>query len=204
MKKRYYKWHWRWSEIEMYIRGWYRRIRYHWFTNKKLISVGKFKRSDYWDIVNILPETVFQLFENFVINELRGPDEIESFIIELRRDVETSNHPDEVFILNRQIENLKETLRIYRALQDRKNRPDPDDVYPVPKKCHLDNDGNPTEEMFGVERPDGEFGSLCIMNRLTDEATELLNKSFELEEKYEEEDTQLAVDIVKIRRFLWT
>ena len=56
----------------MYIRGWFRRIVYQWFSPHKLIAVRSIKRSAYRDMDYLMVETVFQLFKNFVDNEYEG------------------------------------------------------------------------------------------------------------------------------------
>lgn len=211
MKKRYYRWRWRWSEIQMYIRGWYRRIRYHWFTNKKLVAVSTLKRSQYCDMVYLIPETVFQLFRNFVENELGGIKGVGQSILSLNSDVQELRQSDkwskdeEIAILDRQIQSYHDILDIYLHLKLRDNRPDSIDVYPLPEKYHLDENGNLTDEMFGKRTiPDETYGELYVMNPLTEEAKEIFDKSWKLDEKYEEDDTELAVRILKIRRFLWS
>jgi hypothetical protein len=81
-----------------------------------------------------------------------------------------------------QAEMAKRTLKLYHWWKNRNNRPDAMDESGWSEYC--DNT---------------EFGS-----KTTDEGREKLNKLHELEEKYEQEDEDMMIELIKIRRSLWT
>jgi hypothetical protein len=88
-------------------------------------------------------------------------------------------HKDE---LTQQAESAIKTLKLYNWWKNRINRPDPMDESGWSDYC--DNK---------------EYRS-----KITDEGREKLNKLQELEEKYDQEDEDMMIELIKIRRSLWT
>lgn len=81
-----------------------------------------------------------------------------------------------------QAEVALKTLKLYHWWKNRNNRPDPMDESGWSEYCD-----------------DKPFGS-----KLTDEGEDKLNKLQELEEKYDQEDEDMMIELIKIRKSLWT
>jgi hypothetical protein len=57
------------GEVKTLFRSIYRRIRYHWFTSNRVLTIRSIKANEYRDIDTLLFEAVMQLLVNFVENE---------------------------------------------------------------------------------------------------------------------------------------
>lgn len=252
------------TDIDSYVRGWYRRVRYQWFTPYKLLTITSFKKGEYRDLDVIIFETIFQLLVNYVENEeayvakfayvsqykdyLKGKithkeltsgakqPVIEEYtkaslwnkifnekewnsklgmagltgtLLELQewnarlKNNEKLSWPDEMECLHAQDAGKKdaEILRLYTWYKvERPNRPDPFTAFPEPIEMYLDENGEVTPDFVGKRTGSGSYK----MNSFTKEYSDYLHKVGELEELYEQEDTEMAKRVVEIRRYLWT
>jgi len=189
-------------ELKYYIRGWFRRIFYQWFSPHKLVAIRSMKRSQYWDVDTMLIDAVFQIFRNFVDREMGGLSGIQASIDHLSKSLSNNQtYEEEKAIISSQLEMEKRVRGIYEWCLLRDHRMDPDDVYPEPSVLYLNDDGNPTNRMMAAEKTDS---NTFRMNKCSPEYAEYLEKVTDLEEQYYKEDTEKAQEILSIRAFLWT
>jgi hypothetical protein len=190
--------------MNFYINNWkrkikslYRRVRYHWFTPYKLVEVKTVKMTQHTDLVEFLPDTIFQLFVNFLEREYgesvhkKHPDmsieeatikslndQIEIYKKELDNEFESLKKSAEHWI-----ETLKEFADIYRWIKW--GQIDPDKFYPEPTMSVLVDENK-------------------SLSNVPADWREYFDKVDELENTLQEKKTNMAVRIVQLRQSLWT
>ncbi len=171
------------------------------FISKSHFITTNLKPGEWYDCDTKIREGLFTLLIDFVEQEKADVHRYAYF----NDDEPKSNREDGIAHLDweialdgespQQAESAKEIKEIYIWLKDiRPNRPEPNDITGWSKHCDAKRKNGSSISLLAKEKTkEGE-----------DKVKKILNELRSLEQQYDDEDTEILIRIIKIRKHLWT